>query len=338
MSKFSLHPGNKAGIHEALKALATAEGTALDETVERIYHRDARWYGSHPINELNGVDAIKDVWHNLRRSFPDMERRDSIFLVGTSGAKQCVAAVGIYQSNFTSDWLGVPATHGVAHLRYGEVHELVEGRIAHTYALWDLLDLLRQAGIWPIAPSLGAEIAWPGPATADGVRLGEEDALLSASSIEKVLAMHQGLFRFDGKDLDSMQQHKYWTRNFLWYGPAGIGTARGMEGYRAHHQAPFLRAFPDRSGAGHFIDMGCDNYAVTGGWPSVQATHRGPGWLGLAATGKRVTMRVMDFYRIENGLVAENWIPIDIIEALLQLGTDVLARVEHLRGRPNTSL
>lgn len=54
---------------------------------------------------------------------------------------------------------------------------------------------------------------------------------------------------------------------------AGIGTARGMDGYRAHHQAPFLRAFPDRSGAGHYIDMGCGNYAVTGGWPSVQANH-----------------------------------------------------------------
>ncbi|MXW74147.1 MAG: nuclear transport factor 2 family protein, partial [Chromatiales bacterium] len=85
MSEFSLHPGNKAGIYEALRALAAAEGKALDEAVERIYHPDARWYGSHPINELEGTDAIKDVWHNVRRSFPDMERRDSIFLVGESG-------------------------------------------------------------------------------------------------------------------------------------------------------------------------------------------------------------------------------------------------------------
>ncbi|MCY4477336.1 MAG: nuclear transport factor 2 family protein [Gammaproteobacteria bacterium] len=338
MNESSLHADNKAGIYQALRTLAAADGNTLDETIERIYHPDARWYGSHPINELEGTDAIKHVWQQLRRSFPDMERRDSIFLVGTSGSTQYAAAVGVYQSNFMADWLGVPATHGVAHLRYGEVHELIDGRISHTYALWDLLDLLHQAGIWPIAPSLGAELAWPAPATADGVRLGEEDAERSASSIALVHAMHQGLFRFDQKDLDSMQQHKYWTRNFLWYGPAGIGTARGMEGYRAHHQAPFLRAFPDRSGAGHYIDMGCGSYAVTGGWPSVQATHAGPGWLGLAATGKRVTMRVMDFYRIENGLIAENWIPIDIIEALLQLGTDVLARVAHLRGRPNRGL
>lgn len=275
---------------------------------------------------------------NLRRSFPDMERRDSIFLTGTSGSRQYAAAVGIYQSNFAADWLGVPATHGVAHLRYGEVHELVNGRISRTYALWDILDLLRQAGIWPIAPSLGAELAWPAPATSDGLRLGEEDPRASRSSIALVRAMHEGLFRFDRKDLDSMQQHKYWTSNFLWYGPAGIGTARGMEGYRAHHQAPFLRAFPDRGGAGHYIAMGCGNYAVTGGWPSVLATHTGPDWLGLAPTGKPVSMRVMDFYRIENGLIAENWIPLDVIDVLLQLGTDVLARVAHLRGQTNARL
>lgn len=333
-----LHSSNKVGIHEALKALAAAEGEALDEIIERIYHPDAHWYGSHPINELQGTDAIKEVWRRLRRSFPDMERRDSIFLVGASGSTEYAATVGIYQSNFMADWLGVPATHGVAHLRYGEVHELADGRIRHTYALWDLLDLLRQAGIWPIAPSLGAELAWPAPATADGLRLGKEDAEESARSIALILAMHQGLFLFDGKDLDSMEQHRYWTKNFLWYGPAGIGTARGMEGYRAHHQAPFLRAFPDRSGAGHYIDMGCGNYAVTGGWPSVQANHLGPGWLGLAATGKHVAMRVMDFYRIENGLIAENWIPLDVIDALLKLGTDVLERVAHLRGRPKSGL
>ena len=338
MPESLLHIGNKARIYKALKVLAAAEGDELTQAIERIYHPEARWYGSHPINELHGVDAIKNVWHMLRRSFPDMERRDSIFLAGISDSRQFVAAVGIYQSNFVFDWHGIPATHGVAHLRYGEVHELEDGKIIHTYALWDLLGLLRQAGIWPIVPSLGAELDWPAPATGDGLRLMEEDGQTSERSIELVHAMHQGLFLFDRQDLDSMEQHKYWTNNFLWYGPAGIGTARGMQGYRAHHQAPFLRAFPDRGGAGHYIAMGSGDYAVTGGWPSVVATHTGPDWLGLAPTGKSVAMRVMDFYRIENGLIAENWIPFDIIDVLLQLGTDVLGRVAHLRGNTKKGL
>ncbi len=332
MPSSRLELSDKASLHRAFTALAAAREGDLEKVLVGMYHPNARWYGSHPINELEGVEAIRDLWQGLRRSFPDMERRDQIFLTGTSHGKQFVAAVGIYQSNFVSDWLCVPATKGVAHLRYGEVHEIEDGRISCSYALWDLLDLLRQSGIWPIVPSLGAELAWPAPASGDGLRLGEEDAEESRRSIDLVHAMHQGLFRYDGKDLDSMEQYKYWTENFLWYGPAGIGTVRGMQGYRASHQAPFLKAFPDRYGAGHYIDMGCGNYAVTGGWPSVAATHLGPDWLGLAATGKPVAMRVMDFYRVEDGLIAENWIPLDIIDALLQLGTDVLGRVAQLRG------
>ena len=333
MPRSHLHFNNKPSVHRALTSLAAAREDELDNILEAMFHPNARWYGSHPINELQGIEAIRDLWHGLHTSFPDMERRDQIFLTGSSQGKQFVAAVGVYQSNFVTDWLDVPATQGVAHLRYGEVHEVDNGKISCSYALWDVLDLLGQSGIWPIVPSLGAELAWPAPATGDGLRLGEENAEESQQSIDLVHAMHQGLFLYDGKDLDSMQQYKYWTEHFLWYGPAGIGTVRGMQGYRAYHQGPFLKAFPDRGGAGHFIEMGCGNYAVTGGWPSVSATHTGPDWLGLAATGKPVAMRVMDFYRVEDGLIAENWIPLDIIDALLQLGTDVLARVAQLRGR-----
>jgi hypothetical protein len=47
-----------------------------------------------------------------------------------------------------------------------------------------------------------------------------------------------------------------------------------------------------------------------------------------------VTMRVMDFYRAEDGLIRENWVPIDLIEVLLQLGIDVMARARrHFEDR-----
>ena len=50
------------------------------------------------------------------------------------------------------------------------------------------------------------------------------------------------------------------------------------------------------------------NYVITGGWPSDIATHTGPDWLNVAPTGKHIEMRVMDFYRIEDGLIAEEWV------------------------------
>ena len=56
---------------------------------------------------------------------------------------------------------------------------------------------------------------------------------------------------------------------------------------------------------------------------------QGGGWLGLGATGRAITMRVMDFYRADEGLIRENWVPIDILNVLMQLDVDVLARLRN---------
>ena len=115
-------------------------------------------------------------------------------------------------------------------------------------------------------------------------------------------------------------------------GPSGIGATRGLHGFQAHHQVPFLRAFPDRVAGDKLCSIGDGNYVVTGGWPSVRGTHLGSDWLGLAPTGKKVGMRVMDFYHVTGGRITENWVPIDIIDILRQLGVDVFARLRHLTG------
>ena len=46
----------------------------------------------------------------------------------------------------------------------------------------------------------------------------------------------------------------------------------------------------------------------------------------------------MDFYRLDKGLLAEDWVPIDIIDILQPLGIDVFARVRHLTGTPRLTL
>ena len=64
----------------------------------------------------------------------------------------------------------------------------------------------------------------------------------------------------------------------------------------------------------------------------------GAALMGIPPTGKRFTIRVMDFYRLDKGLLAENWVPIDIIDILQQLGIDVFARVLHLTDTPRLTL
>lgn len=86
-------------------------------------------------------------------------------------------------------------------------------------------------------------------------------------------------------------------------------------------------------GAGHYIRIGDGPYSVTGGWPSVYSVHNCSGFGGLPATGKPVTMRVMDFYLHDEGLIRENWVPLDMLNVLWQLGVDPLARMNELRRR-----
>ncbi len=333
---------------QALKAEAKSllNRLAGGAAIREIYADGADWRGSHPFNERQGPEAIAEVWAQLRKSLPDMERRDLILVAGESRTdarvpqwkpRNLVATMGHYQGTFAEDLLDIPATKGVVNLRFCEVHQVEEGKIAASFVLWDLLDLMRQAGVWPFAPSLGAEGMWLGPADGSGVNLLTTPAQRESEAMDSVLAMHAALLSFDGKSLDSMDHGRFWAPDFLWYGPAGIGTTRGMQGFRLHHQIPFLIGFPDRTGAGHYVRISDGNFAVTGGWPSVVATHTGE-WLGLPPTGRRIEMRVMDFYHLEGDVIHENWVPIDVIHMAYQMGFDVFARLRHLRGNPQTDL
>ena len=329
----------KIRLHRGFCAAAAGPEAVGQEVLHDLYLPDAVAHVSHPLNDIAGVTGIeRQLWSPLRSSFARLERTHTMIAAGAFSGYDLVAILGHFRGVFVSDWLGIPATNKATWLRFGEVHRLDGGRIAESWILIDLLDVMRQAGCWPLAPSLGAEGMWPAPATGGGMNHSRVDNELGRASLDLVLAMHAGLLSFDGRNLESMDIARFWTPGFAWYGPAGIGTTFGLEGFRRHHQIPFLVAFPDRKGGQHICRIGDGPFVVTGGWPSVTATHTGDGFLGMPATGRRVGMRVMDFYRCGEGLIAENWVPLDIIHLLLQMGYDIFGRLAHLRGNPRTSL
>jgi len=335
MPDSSVHTANKRAVANMLRHILACPIEDLDSAVGSAYADKARLFAFHPVNEHEGAKAIgAALWHPIRKSFPDIERRDLIVAGGDYEGKSFVCSMARLQGTFKNDWHGIPASHGTVNLRCCEINEIEGGKIVEAYVLIDVLDLMHQADCWPISPSLGAEGQWLSPRTGDGVRLDAADPEAGSRTLKIVKAMHAGLMTFDGKDLSSMQHAQFWTPDFMWYGPSGIGTSRGLSAFEANHQVPFLRAFPDRKLAGHVANVADGNYVVTGGWPSVVATHSGPDWLNVGPTGKHIEMHVMDFYRVENGLIAENWVPIDIVNILLQMDIDVFARLRHLQGEP----
>ena len=318
----------------------------MGEAIAAAYTEDAEFHGTHPVNDLVGRSAIqREFLEPLRRALPDVERREGILAGGVYQGRELVACYGHYLGTFAADWFSIPATQQALLARYCEAHELVDGMIVRSYVYLDYLDIMRQAGYWPLAPSLGQEGVWQHPMTNDGVLLTAQDEATSRRSFDLMLAMQtaMGLYRGGAPTraaLDDMEQVRFWHPWMMWYGPAGIGSTRGLANYEQYHQIPFLVAFPDRGKlqgkgySGHFIRIGDGDYAVTGGWGHLLATHSGVDWLGLAPTGKVVNMRVMDFYRCDTddaGVTSlrENWVPIDIPHLLLQMGVDVFGRMRH---------
>lgn len=279
---------------------------------------------SYPINTIIGIDSIKvDYWAVLATAMENIERKPFIEFSSEYENKEWHTATGYFVGTFASDLLDIPATGKSLYLRFTELVELEAGKIAKYYIILDFLDVMNQAGVNPLRRSLGHDGLIMPPTTMDGLRP-EESSSEQANVTEKlVMDMLDELGRFDGKSLESMKLENYWHEDFMWYGPAGIGTTRGIEGFRSHHQGPFVFSFPDRLVDHKATIIKKGNYVATGGWPHMHGSHLVGGWLGLPPCGKELELRVMDIWRREGDKLKENWVGMDIIHMCKQMGLDV---------------
>jgi predicted ester cyclase len=310
-----------------LRVLAETPHQSWPLALSQLYSADIEWHGPHPINALNGIDALIDgFWKPFLRAFPDVERRDDILIAGEFRNGVWVGATGYYTATFANDWLGIRASGGVMNIRYGEFSRMVDGKVREVYIILDILDVLRQLGRYPamLSVPLGVLDRSPPPATRDGVSMGPTNAEESKRSLDLVEAMIAGLMQYDRQTLQSMGMTRFWHPDMMWYGPAGIGMSRRLKGFEDVHQRAFLNAFPDRIGGDHKARIGDNAYVGSTGWPSIRATHLGT-WMGVPATNRRITMRVMDFWRREGQTLRENWVFIDQLDLLLQMDVDVMA-------------
>mgnify|MGYP001796449428 CR=1 FL=1 len=236
---------NKSNVWDFWRRLDYATPDQFGDLFRTIAHEDINWNGSQPLNQIIGIDGVvAQVWQPLRAAFPDLKRQTDIFLGGTSGGDEWVSAHGYLIGTFANDWLGIPATGRKAHLRFGQFYIMREGKISESYLIFDMLDLIRQAGFQMLSPSRGAEggkvIA---DMTGNGVLLLEQDALATRQTAQLVGEMIRGMRRYkrdrDGADLRSMTSGDQWHPNFHWYGPCGIGSCYTREEYEDIHQRPW---------------------------------------------------------------------------------------------------
>ena len=335
MSVTNVHDQNKALIHTLRAALYDLELDRLEKTLSEVFAPDAKIQLAFPFEDVSGPGALFEIYKALMHAIPDLERRDTIVIAGTGAdgdlTGDWVGCAGFYMGVFERPWLDIPPTQQPMTMRFHEFFRIEADKVVEMQALWDLPAVMMQASAWPLSPSLGAEWLVPGPATQDGIVTEPYDAAKADSSRQLVADMLGGLEKHKEHGAEAMQLESYWHSKMTWYGPAGIGTNRRVGGFRNKHQIPFLNAFPDRtSPPGKGILFGDGNYVGFTGWPGMKMTLSGDGWLGIAPAQQQLTMRSLDFWRCEAGLIRENWVLIDLLHVYDQLGVDVLARMREL--------
>lgn len=296
----------------------------------------------HPFNEMTPDEYFGDFLPTLQSSFAHLKRTDYVAFGGIFDGAVWVTSTGYYSGHFHAPFLTIRPTGTLAHLRFGEFHRIEGGRAVESYIYLDLPELMIAAGGWPISESPGRDRGFtgylPGPATQDGLQWGANDPARSESSARMVTDMLRALATPDEA------WRPYWSEDMLWYGPAAFGSFVGIENF-AGFQVPFEGAFQGWSGGAanngmtvHFARFADGDYIASGGWPSLTGVQTGR-FLGVAPTGKRVFMRVCDWWRREGDLLVENWVFVDIPHVLLQLGVDLFGTgTESLNTTPEIAV
>ncbi|QEM81187.2 ester cyclase [Halomonas binhaiensis] len=313
------------------EALYDTNTDALPEQLEKLFAPDCAIHLAHPLGEMVGPQALHERGYApLIAAIPDLERRDYITIGGGDNDQHWIGCAGFYTGVFERPWLDIPPTQHIVTMRYAEFFRLEDDRIVEMRALWDIPELMMQANAWPMGPSLGREFLVPGPATQDGLITGPRDEIRTAKSLKLVSDMLNALGQYAQGGVEAMNLEHYWHPRMVWYGPAGIGSGRRITGFRNWHQKPFLAGMPDRRSLGADVMFADNDYVGLFGWPALEATISQDGWLGIAPSGQRVTLRSLDFWRCEKDQIRENWVLVDLLDVFDQIGVDVLSRMREL--------
>jgi len=292
------------------------------------------WRGVYPFREQQGVDAVAEIfWQPLLQSITRMQRRQDIFIGGINdiGEGTWVMSMGHFMGLFDADWLGIPRTRQMVNLRYAEFNCVENGKITKSGLFVDLIGLMAQAGVYPLPPSTGVYFTYPGPRTHDGLLYEdapEKEGIATLALVNEMISDLNILNTSGAMGCPPEVLEKTWSKEMIWYGPAGIGASYTIPRYQEQHQLPFRNNLDDKKFNGHVCRFAEGNFACFFGWPNLSNRPIG-GFLGLPASNN-AEMQVVDVYRREGDKLAENWVLLDLPWWLKQQGLDILDRTQKI--------
>ena len=146
------HAHNKSSVGQLTAALYNFDPERCLDQLKDLFHDNCAIRLSHPLGDMTGAaEFVQNALLPLQSALPDLERRDYIGIAGTSknaesgDSNQWVGSAGYYTGVFTSPWLDIPPTGHQISMRFHEFYRFRDGKIAEIQALWDIVDVMRQA-------------------------------------------------------------------------------------------------------------------------------------------------------------------------------------------------
>ncbi len=247
--------------------------------------------------DFTGLEGFKAVASMYLIAFPDFHI--TIDDMVAEGDMVCVrfTNTGTHQGEL----MGMPAT-GASVVGTGmAIHRISDGRIQEAWLFADELGMMQQLGVMPPTRE---DYTWGVPSEVTG------DPGDPATNKAAVQNMFNEIF--GSKNLAVIDEN--FAADFIMHDPVTPMEIRGPEGYKQVNGVYFT-AFPDIQITIRDMIAEGDRVAVP---YTITGTHTGE-FMGIPATGRRITVAGISIYRFADGKIVEIWASYDALGMMQQL-------------------
>jgi predicted ester cyclase len=204
----------------------------------------------------------------------------------------------------TGPLLGIPATRKIVTMGGIAVHRVAGGKLVEHWGQVDGVGLLAQIGAIPAPP------APPAPSRDGSFRIRTDSAPVPRDEMRRLVRtfFDDVINKRDQNALDSVVHPQYINHSL----PTGAVGPQGL--IRA--LAMFTAAFPDMRLTVEDVIAVDGKVATRGYWTGTQNGT----FLNVPATGKAVQVGFIDIWHGYEGRLLDNWVNMDLVSALVQLG------------------
>ena len=276
----------------------------------------------------SGAAEVAEVfWKPLKESLNHMQIRQDIFFAGVNrmDGKVWVMNMGQLMGNFDKNYMNIPRSCKMQHLRYGEYICVENNKITHCSMHVDLLGFMAEVGVTPLPYSTGNFFVYPGPKDHNGLQYEDAPYDKAEKTMKIVDDMMAGLDSLNASHRTPQDMlRETWAEDMIWYGPCGIGASYTIPRYQLEHQIPFRTQLDDKVANPYTTYFAEGDYACY--VMSMNASPSG-GWLGMTGGHKSVFLKGdTDVYYCKDGKISENWCFIDLPFWLNEQGLNIFER------------